>query len=78
MARKLSEAPQSTRSAPSRRRRTPAFRRGAARVPVRPVASEPRPVAAPTPQPSELDRPLLSWVLTTGPDGRTRPEAHWS
>ncbi|MFW5415367.1 hypothetical protein J0910_01700 [Nocardiopsis sp. CNT-189] len=36
----------------------------------------------PAPRPAEEDtapkRPTLTWVLATGPDGRTRPEAHWA
>ncbi|GAA1107670.1 hypothetical protein [Nocardiopsis composta] len=36
----------------------------------------------PAPRPAEEDtapkRPTLTWVLATGPDGRTRPEARWA
>ncbi|RCV55433.1 hypothetical protein DEF23_01240 [Marinitenerispora sediminis] len=80
MARKLSEAPQTTRPASPRRRRSPASRRGTAvRVPVRTSPAEPRPVAAPpAAEPAAPGGPLLRWVLVTGADGRTRPEARWS
>ncbi|GAA4917710.1 hypothetical protein [Streptomonospora salina] len=54
------------------RRRT---RKTARRATGAPAPAAPRPRAAP--EAAASDRPLLTWVLVTDDNGRTRPEARW-
>ncbi|GAA1756244.1 hypothetical protein GCM10009834_12130 [Streptomonospora arabica] len=71
MNRPVSPAPQTSRTAPARRRA-----RNAARL----RSSAPAPAAPQQREAAESvasDRPLLSWVLVTDDSGRTHPEARW-
>ncbi|WP_343233443.1 hypothetical protein [Streptomonospora sp. PA3] len=67
----MSPAPQTSRTAPPRRRARSAVRRRSADAPS--VAPRPRETA----EALASDRPLLSWQLVTDDNGRTRPEARW-
>lgn len=73
MARRIDRAPQPTRSAPPRRRRT----RSAATA--RRLAGS---VQVPQPRDSTADdtrseHPIMHWVLVTDENGRTHPEVRW-
>lgn len=68
----VSPAPQTSRTAPNRRRTRSAQRRSSVRA--QGAAAAPQATAEATPS----DRPLLSWVLVTDDNGRTRPEARWA
>lgn len=67
MNRPVIPAPQKTTR---RRMRTAARRKVTAPAPAAPQPRETAEVVA-------SDRPLLSWVLVTDDNGRTRPEARW-
>ncbi|QBI56708.1 hypothetical protein [Streptomonospora litoralis] len=80
----VSPAPQTSRTAPIRRRTRSALRRKStaeSAAPAAPAAPQPRETAEAVKAVEEVvasDRPLLSWVLVTDDNGRTRPEAHWA
>jgi len=77
MKQPVSPAPQTSRTAPARRRTRSALRRKStgtqSAAPAAPAAPQPRE----TLETVASDRPLLSWVLVTDDNGRTRPEADW-
>ncbi|GAB3446658.1 hypothetical protein GCM10027570_18320 [Streptomonospora sediminis] len=71
----VSPAPQTSRTAPNRRRTRSAQRRSSVRAQsAAPAPAAPQATAEATPS----DRPLLSWALVTDDNGRTRPEARWA